>query len=185
MSMRFPRSSGILLHPTSLAGAFGIGDLGNEARRFVDFLAAAGQALWQVLPLGPTGFGESPYQCFSAFAGNPLLISTELLVQKGWLDPAAIGNPPAFQEDEVDFPSVIPWKMPLLEAAAQRFATRASAQDREDFRAFSESNCKWLDDFALFMALKDRSQGRGLEPLGFGFAQTRTASALGLERAPS
>ena len=80
--MRFPRSSGILLHPTSLPGRYGIGDLGAEARRFVDFLAAAGQTLWQVLPLGPTGYGDSPYQCFSARAGNPLLISLESLVEK-------------------------------------------------------------------------------------------------------
>ena len=78
--MRFPRSSGILLHPTSLPGPFGIGDLGPEAYRWVDFLAESGQGLWQILPLGPTGYGDSPYQCFSAFAGNPLLISPEKLV---------------------------------------------------------------------------------------------------------
>src|SRR5580658_4164136 len=99
--MRFPRSSGILLHPTSLPGRYGIGDFGPEARRFVDFLAAAGQTLWQVLPLGPTGYGDSPYQCFSARAGNPLLISLDSLVEKTWLDASALQGAPAFPEDRV------------------------------------------------------------------------------------
>ena len=85
--MRFPRCSGILLHPTSLPGGYGIGDLGHEAYRFVDFLVAAQQSLWQILPLGPTGYGDSPYQCLSAFAGNPLLISPDLLVADGLLTP--------------------------------------------------------------------------------------------------
>src|SRR6266700_5834103 len=105
--MRFPRSSGILLHPTSLPGRFGVGDLGPEACRFADFLAAAGMTLWQVLPLGPTGYGDSPYQCFSALAGNPLLISPELLAQHGWL---GASDAPAFPEHESDFARVIPWK---------------------------------------------------------------------------
>ena len=83
--MRFPRSSGVLLHPTSLPGPYGIGDAGREAFRFVDWLVSAGQSLWQVLPLGPTGFGDSPYQCFSAFAGNPLLASPEQLLAEGLL----------------------------------------------------------------------------------------------------
>ena len=83
--MSFSRSSGVLLHPTSLAGRFGIGDLGKEAYRFADFLIASDQSLWQVLPLGPTGFGDSPYQCFSSFASNPLLISPERLVEDGLL----------------------------------------------------------------------------------------------------
>src|SRR6202453_10261 len=103
MNMQFPRSSGILLHPTSLASPHGIGDLGVPARKFVDFLAAAGQTLWQVLPLGPTGYGESPYQCFSAWAGNPLLISLEGLVERGWLDASALSDAPRFPEDAVDF----------------------------------------------------------------------------------
>src|SRR5215475_12620226 len=93
------RSSGIVLHPTSLPGPFGIGDLGPEGRRFVDYLASAGQTLWQVLPLGPTGFGDSPYQCFSALAGNPLLIS---------LDDLAVNAPHApFTTDRVEFERVI------------------------------------------------------------------------------
>jgi 4-alpha-glucanotransferase len=146
--MRFARSSGILLHPTSLASPFGIGDLGPEARRFVDFLASAGQKLWQVLPLGPTGYGESPYQCFSAWAGNPLLISPEGLVERGWLDAAALEDAPRFEEDRVEFERVIPWKTTLLETAARRFSPGV------DYGAFCESNAHWLDDFALFVALK-------------------------------
>jgi 4-alpha-glucanotransferase len=92
----FPRASGILLHPTSLPGRLGIGDLGKEAYRFADFLADTGQRLWQILPLGPTGYGNSPYQCLSVFAGNPLLISLERLVDGGFLDPADLENAPSF-----------------------------------------------------------------------------------------
>jgi 4-alpha-glucanotransferase len=152
--MRFPRSSGIFLHPTSLPSPFGIGDLGPEARGFVDFLAGAGQTLWQLLPLGPTGFGDSPYQCFSALAGNPLLISPQRLKEHGWLDPEALASVPAFPEDEVDFAPVIPWKTGLLESAARGFFKHATSEDRGHFQVFSEANQDWLDDFALFMALK-------------------------------
>src|SRR3984885_12616824 len=148
--MRFPRSSGILLHPTSLASPHGAGDLGAEARRFVDFLADAGQKLWQVLPLGPTGYGESPYQCYSAWAGNPLLISLDRLVEQGCLDPGALENPPPFREDSVDFEQLIPWKTALLESAARNPA------GLDDFCA---ANRHWLDDFALFAALKSQHQG--------------------------
>jgi len=122
---------------------------------FVDFLAGAGQAMWQVLPLGPTGFGDSPYQCFSAFAGNPLLISLDNLVERGWLDSSAIANPPDFPGDEVDFARVIAWKMPLLETAARSFF----AQDRTLPPAFITMNSRWLDDFSLFMALKQHHGG--------------------------
>ena len=152
--MRFPRSSGVLLHPTSLPGPFGIGDLGPEARRFVDFLAAAGQTLWQVLPLGPTGFGDSPYQCFSALAGNPLLISPQRLQEQGWLEAGTLNRVPDFPSNEADFARVIPWKTALLESAARRFFEHASPDDRARFKAFCQANAAWLDDFALFMALK-------------------------------
>jgi 4-alpha-glucanotransferase len=158
--MRFPRSSGILLHPTSLPGPFGIGDLGPEARRFVDFLAASGQTLWQVLPLGPTGYGDSPYQCFSALAGNPLLISLELLSQESWFDPTEIDPPPKFPAFEVDFARVIPWKLAALETAAQQFRRRATPEQREHYKSFFRDQAEWLDDFALFMALKRRDQTR-------------------------
>jgi 4-alpha-glucanotransferase len=148
--MRFPRSSGILLHPTSLPGRYGIGDLGAEARHFIDFLASAGQTLWQVLPLGPTGYGDSPYQCFSAWAGNPLLISLERLVEQGWLDASALAAGPQFPEDRVDFERLIPWKNAVLESVKP---------PRLGFADFCEANAHWLDDFALFMALKAGHQG--------------------------
>lgn len=148
--MRFARSSGILLHPTSLPGRYGIGDLGSEARRFIDFLAGAGQTLWQVLPLGPTGYGDSPYQCFSAWAGNPLLISLESLVEQGWLDSGALAGAPEFSEDRVAFERIIPWKMALLKSMAPGGAA---------FDRFCEANRGWLDNFALFVALKEHHEG--------------------------
>ena len=109
------RSCGILLHPTSLPGRFGIGGLGGEARRFVEFLSDARQSLWQVLPLGPTGYGDSPYQSFSAFAGNPLLVDPELLLQEGLLAKGDLADPPAFPEDRVDYGAVIPYRSGLLD----------------------------------------------------------------------
>lgn len=142
------------MHPTSLPGRFGIGDLGPEARRFADFLADSGQTLWQVLPLGPTGFGDSPYQCFSALAGNRLLISPQWLQERCWLDKRALDNIPDFPSNEADFGRVIPWKSALLESAARRFFESASPDDRLRFNTFCQANAGWLDDFALFMALK-------------------------------
>src|ERR671939_31207 len=115
--MRLKRSSGILLHPTSLPGRFGVGDLGDEAYRFVDWLAASGQTYWQIMPLGPTGYGDSPYQTFSAFAGNPLLISPELLVEDGLLPPTALDHAPLFPAAQVDYGPVIDDKQRLLEQA--------------------------------------------------------------------
>jgi 4-alpha-glucanotransferase len=147
------RTSGILLHPTSLPGRFGIGDLGPSAYAFVDFLAAAGQGLWQMLPLGPTGYGESPYQCTSAFAGNPLLISPELLLEAGWVDPEDLGVP-TFPSDYVDFGEVIAWKRILLTTAVRGFRERASEADRADYQRFHDVHADWLDDFALYYALK-------------------------------
>ena len=192
--MPFSRSSGILLHPTSLPSRFGVGDLGPEARRFVDFLAASGQQLWQVLPLGPTGFGDSPYMCFSAMAGNPLLISLETLRDRGLLEEAeleAAQAPPAaadfgravsekfpllkkawahFREHAphaergaeaaaVDYGRVIREKFPLLRTAWSRFRGQAGREDRDAYAAFCR-DARWLDDFALFMALKEHYQGR-------------------------
>ncbi|HUK62530.1 MAG TPA: 4-alpha-glucanotransferase, partial [Dongiaceae bacterium] len=109
--MKYPRRSGILLHPTSLPGRFGIGDLGPAAHAWVDALVRAKQALWQVLPLGPTGFGDSPYQCFSALAGNPYLVSPERLVDDGLLDVAELDLAPAFPDHAVDFGNVIEYKL--------------------------------------------------------------------------
>lgn len=152
--MTFPRSSGILLHPTSLPGQFGIGELGGEAHRFADFLRDAGQHIWQVLPLGPTGYGDSPYQCFSAFAGNPLLISLETLVDRGYLAAEDLKAKPSFTPDQVDFGAVIEWKMPLLRQACAAFKRAAGAAERDAFDAFCRKHASWLDEFALFMALK-------------------------------
>ena len=123
-----PRRSGILLHPTSLPGRFGIGELGPEADRFADFLADAGQRLWQVLPLGPTGYGDSPYQCFSAFAGNPLLIGLDALVEDGWLSAADLQDTPEFPVGTVDYDAVAAFKLPLLDRAFRRFEAAAGPE---------------------------------------------------------
>src|ERR671927_428290 len=119
--MNFPRASGVLLHPTSLPGSFGIGDLGPEAYKFVDFLSEAGQSLWQVLPLGPTGYGDSPYQCFSAFAGNTLLVSPDRLAADGLLSKSDIANPPQFSDERVKFGRAIEYKNGLLRKAFESF----------------------------------------------------------------
>jgi len=157
--MRFPRCSGILLHPTSLPGRYGIGDLGQEAYRFVDFLVAAQQSLWQILPLGPTAYGDSPYQCLSAFAGNPLLISPDLLVADRLLTPAEVRDVPSFPAEQVAFGAVIPFKHELLARAARRLALGTHGELSDAFAMFRATHAAWLDDFALFMALKEAHQG--------------------------
>ena len=122
--MRFPRSSGLLLHPTSLPGPFGIGDLGRESYRFADFLVTSGQSYWQILPLGPTGYGDSPYACYSAFAGNTLLISPELLLAAGLLTDAELSEtPPAFLAQEVDFAAAHEFKDTILSKLSIAFET--------------------------------------------------------------
>jgi 4-alpha-glucanotransferase len=156
----FPRSSGILLHPTSLPGRFGIGDLGGEAYNFIDFLAASGQGLWQVLPLGPTGYGDSPYQCFSAFAGNTLLVSPRKLVEAGLLSSDDIARAPRASRSRVNFGRVIKHKNALLEKAFAAFRRTTSTALRADFLAFAQSKREWLEDYALFRALKDAHGGR-------------------------
>ena len=156
--MSFQRASGILLHPTSLPGRFGIGDLGDEAYRFADLLADMHQHLWQMLPLGPTGYGNSPYQCLSVFAGNPLLISPEKLVVDGFLEPSRLDSAPAFSDDNVDYDAVIRFKLPLLSASYEAFAAHASPAHQEQFEAFRDQNASWLDDYAIYLALKE-SQG--------------------------
>jgi 4-alpha-glucanotransferase len=153
--MRFPRRSGILLHPTSLPGRFGIGDLGDAAYRFVDFLAASGQAYWQVLPLSPTGYADSPYQTLSAFAGNPMLISPQRLVEAGHLSESDLDAVPDFPDDRVDFGPVIYHKTRLLNHAFANFCAQAPPTQRTAFARFCEAQAFWMDDFALFMALKE------------------------------
>jgi 4-alpha-glucanotransferase len=152
--MRFPRLAGILMHPTSLPGPFGIGDLGSEAYRFVDFLAAAGQAYWQILPLSPTGYGDSPYQGLSAMAGNPMLISPEKLVAAGHLSDEDLHDRPDFPAGRVDFGPVIAYKNRLLDLAFGRFQGQAPGSQKQAFDRFCAEQADWLEDVALFMALK-------------------------------
>lgn len=159
--MRFPRSSGILLHFTSLPGRFGLGDFGPCAYEFADFLSAAGQKLWQVLPLNPTGYGDSPYQCFSAFAGNPLLISLEHLRDQGLLQSSDVdrGQIPPHSEDFVDYDRVIKFKMSILRRAAEAFFADGSHAGHAAFDTFCERARSWLEDYAFFMACKDAHHG--------------------------
>jgi 4-alpha-glucanotransferase len=159
------RCSGVLLHPTSLPGRFGIGDLGPSAFEFVDFLTAARQQLWQVLPLGPTGYGDSPYQCFSAFAGNPLLVSLDRLIEQGLLtdaDAARPPEPPPIREtsapegaaDRIDYPAVLAHRRALWPLVLDRFDATAPSSMRDEFDRFCRAHAAWLDDFALYMAVK-------------------------------
>lgn len=144
-----------MLHPTSLPGRFGIGDLGSGAYQFADFLASTGQRLWQFLPLGPTGYGNSPYQSFSAFAGNPLLISPERLAADEFLDPADLENSPFFPEDRVDYGAVIESKMPLLRKSFDLFEGKAARDKQKEFEVFCRQNVSWLETYSHFMALKE------------------------------
>jgi len=153
------RASGILLHPTSLPGRFGIGDLGNAAYHFVDFLAASRQHFWQIMPLGPTTYGDSPYQALSAFAGNPLLINLESLIQERCLAPWDFNGAPVFSERKVDYGLVIEYKQRLLHLAYSNFKVNASDNEKTEFTDFIKTNRSWLDDYALFAALKDHHGG--------------------------
>jgi 4-alpha-glucanotransferase len=157
--MTFPRASGILLHPTSLSGDFGIGDLGGEAFSFVDFLARSGQTYWQILPLGPTGYGDSPYQCFSAFAGNTLLISPEKLIEDELINAHDLANKPDFPVSKVDFFGVSDWKTQLLKKAYEGFLHSQSINLRGKYEAFCQENASWLDQYALYRSIK-RAQGQ-------------------------
>ena len=154
-----PRHAGILLHPSSLPGQFGIGDLGPAAFAWVDTLVRAKQQWWQILPLGPTGYGDSPYQCFSAFAGNPYLVSPQVLVDEGLFDARDIASV-SFPQDRVDYGPVIQFKIALLRQAWDRFQKGRATPLREPFEEFARAEADWLDDYALFMALKDAHQGR-------------------------
>jgi 4-alpha-glucanotransferase len=156
--MKFERSSGLLLHPTSLPGPYGIGDLGPQAYYFLDWLESTGCKLWQILPLGPTGYGDSPYQCFSAFAGNPYLISFDFLLQDGLLTEADLKDKPDFPASHVEFGWIIPWKLDLLQIAFSHFAS-ASDSLQKQFETFCAENSAWLADYALFMSLKEANGG--------------------------
>src|SRR5215831_3345306 len=153
--MRFPRSSGLLLHPTALPGPFACGDLGAAAYAFVDFLAQAGQSLWQVLPLGPTAFGDSPYQCYSAFAGNTMLVSAGRLHEQGLLDRDTLARLPK-RSGASDFGAAYEATRAIAASVATRLERHAK---RDAFEAFRGST-PWLADYALFMALRDAHGGR-------------------------
>jgi 4-alpha-glucanotransferase len=157
--MNFPRSSGILLHPTSLPGPFGIGDFGPAAYAFADFLEAAEQGLWQVLPLGPPGPGGSPYACYSAFAGNTLLISPEQLVAEGLLANEHLNGARQFENERVDFDAVNKYKASILREAFGNFKRNADTKLSTAFTDFCRHSVYWLDDYALFRALKDAHDG--------------------------
>jgi len=192
------RISGVLMHPTSLPGAYGIGDLGPEAHRFIDWLSEAEQCVWQVLPLGPTGYGDSPYASFSSFAGNELLLSLEILVQEGLLPDNFYT--PDFPEGRVDYGKVLAWKLPLLERAAEAFLTKASPERRKALESFRRAEAGWLADYVLFRSIKAvydaraaQKEGRSslwneywLKPLALrdpsALAEWRTAHARDLAR---
>jgi 4-alpha-glucanotransferase len=152
----------VLLHPTSLPGPHGVGDLGGEAESFLDWAAAAGQTVWQILPLGPTSWGHSPYGSLSAFAGNPLLVSPDRLLEEGLLPRPALGRVPELPADHVDFAAAGAWKDQVLRASHAHLAEHAPQRIREAYAAFVESpdQAEWLDDWALFAALKARFDGR-------------------------
>jgi len=156
--MKFERSAGVLLHPTSLPGKYGIGDLGDDAFKFVDFLKEAGQTLWQVFPLGPTGYGDSPYQCLSAFAGNPLLVSPDKLEEDGFLSSNDLSDKQEFNPIQIDYSETLNYKKSLLQKAFNNFKNNFNGLGK-DFDEFCGKHKDWLEDFALFMAAKDFHNG--------------------------
>ncbi len=180
------RAAGVLLHITSLPGPHGMGDFGPAALHFIDWLAACGQRVWQLLPLTPIGPGNSPYQSVSAFAGSPLMVALEPLVERGWL---VLGAVPAFDANKVDFGRVAPWRMQCLREAAAGFAARASAQERGALAQWCHAEAHWLDDYALFMALESAHAGRpwwqwpaalaGREPEALAQARAAHAGEIG------
>ncbi|MFZ4520317.1 MAG: 4-alpha-glucanotransferase [Bacteroidales bacterium] len=148
------RSSGILLHPTSLPGKYGIGTLGKASFEFIDFLAKAKQQYWQILPLGPTGYADSPYQCFSAHAGNPNLIDLDILVKSRLLSADDLSDYPRFSNERVDFEAVQQTRLPLLHKAYHAFTIYADNMEKMAYRNFLKDQAKWINDYALFRAIK-------------------------------
>jgi 4-alpha-glucanotransferase len=192
--MTLERAAGILVHVTSLPGPFGIGEMGPETGRFLDWVSEAGLKLWQVLPLGPAGLNGSPYNSPSAFAGNPLLISPGMLVDAGWLSAASIAHPPRFDENRVRFAQVAEWKRGLLRRSwshFQKFATRQSLHELEAFVEGSEQG-PWLEDWALYASLKRLFKGRPWmewepelrkrDPSALGVAARKLSEELAFER---
>src|SRR5258705_645844 len=153
------RHAGVLLHPTSLPGRYGIGDFGDELLTFLDWAASAGMRIWQVLPLNPPGYGNSPYGCLSSFAGNPLLISPQRLQQASLLPEHILDDVPSFNDDVIDFDHVAALKTSLLRASWQHFNQHASDEQRNALASFERENV-WLDDWTLFATLKARHHGK-------------------------
>ncbi|HEX8251790.1 MAG TPA: 4-alpha-glucanotransferase [Thermoanaerobaculia bacterium] len=155
------RAAGVLLHPTSLPGSYGIGELGDEVIGFLDWAQSAGMRIWQVLPLNPPGYGASPYGCLSSFAGNPMLISPQRLLQEELLDPDDVADLPRFSDEHVEFASVEPYKMALLRTSWKRFQERATAEQRAALEAFvnGAEQREWLHGYTLYMTLKERAGG--------------------------
>src|ERR1700682_935439 len=152
------RAAGVLLHPTSLPGPYGIGDFGDELIAFLDWANSAGMRIWQILPLNPPGYGNSPYGCHSSYAGNPLLISPKHLVQDDLLPEHAIDALPNFTEDRVDFDSVTAFKWILLREAWRHFNAHRREDHRHGLERFEADNA-WLDDWALYASLKEEHNG--------------------------
>ena len=179
--MRFDRSSGVLLHPTSLPGPHGSGDFGPAAFQFVDWLARAGQKRWQILPLAPIGPGNSPYMSSSAFAGNVLLVDLGELQRRGWLGNDDLLPTDGLQDGAVNWAAAYPYRMDRLARAAHRFATSASAADRAEIAAFEAEHASWLPDYTLFMALAEHQQWRDWCEWPGGLA-TRDPAAMAAAR---
>lgn len=168
--MEFERASGVLLHPTALPGKYGIGELGSSAYEFIDFLKDSSQRLWQIMPLGPTGYGDSPYACFSAFAGNPLLISFETLSEQNLLSKNDLAELPPFPDDKVEYGSVIEYRYRLLQKSFDNFTSSGNVSLKAEFEQFCSENQAWLDDYALFMALKETHRGATWNTWGWELA---------------
>lgn len=186
--MRFPRASGVLLHPTSLPGPHGSGDLGASAYHFVDWLVTASQRCWQMLPLGPTGDGHSPYMSDSAFAGNPLLVDLHELHARGWLSHDDLVPDVAFEAHRVRFEVVIPWRLARLARAASAFESSATLEEHAQLETFRQLHAHWLDDYALFKALEAEHPGKRWcdwpaalarrEPAALALARERLATPI-------
>ncbi|MGA0157830.1 MAG: 4-alpha-glucanotransferase [bacterium] len=188
----YRRGGGILLHPTSLPGPFGIGDLGPSASRFIDFLEQAGMSYWQMLPLVPVMDEFSPYQSTSAMAGNPLLISPELLLEEGLIGQERLEGLPDFPEERVDVSMVLGWKQDLLKAAWRNFTHDPGSSLKQDFEEFCQHHSEWLEDFALFSALREVFEKKSWtewpeefkkrEPSALAWAKDQHADSFGFHR---
>jgi 4-alpha-glucanotransferase len=175
--MRFTRSSGILLHPTSLPGSFGSGDIGASAYYFIDWLSTAGQSLWQMLPLGPIGLANSPYMSHSAFAGNPLLIDLIELMHNGWLSEGDLDYPQYASAHRLNYEEVITFRMNILQRASNEFFIQSDSESICQYEKYCLTEKKWLDDYCLFQALNHRYEGEEWTSWEHNIAR-RNASAI-------